>query len=69
MFSNILCSDPTSQNDQYFVNSIGRALNKYSQHHEKVLITVDFNAEDSELSLSQFFLYHAHNIVNEKKLF
>ena len=30
---------------------------------------MDFNAEDSELSLSQFFLYQAHNIVNEKKLF
>ena len=45
--------------------SIFYSLDKYSQH--KFLRTGDFNAEDSDLSLSQcLYEYHAHNIVKEK---
>ena len=36
---------PPSQNDNYYFDNIGRALDIYTQKYEKILLTGDFNAE------------------------
>ena len=61
------CYHPPSQDDQYFFNHLGNALNKYTQNYDKFLLARDFNAEDSEPCLSDFLHdYNAENIVTEK---
>ena len=48
------------------MENIGKALDKYSKHHQFKLVG-DFNAEESEPRLSQFlYEYNAKNIVKEK---
>ena len=49
------CYHIPSQSDQYFFENIGKALDKYSKHYDKVMLVGDFNAEESEPCLSQFF--------------
>ena len=48
---------PPTQNDQYFFNRIGKALETYS-NYDNVLLAGDFNAEDDELCLSNFLYQH-----------
>ena len=51
------------------MENIGKALDKYSKHHQFKLVG-DFNAEESEPRLSQFlYEYNAKNIVKEKSCF
>ena len=38
---------PPSQNDNYYFDNIGRALDIYTQKYEKIILTGDFNAEES----------------------
>ena len=61
------CYHPPNQDDQYFFNHLGNALNKYTQNYDKFLLARDFNAEDSEPCLSDFLHdCNAENIVTEK---
>ena len=61
---------PPSQNDNYYFDNIGRALDIYTQKYEKILLTGDFNAEETELGLSNFMeLYNLRNLVKEKTCF
>ena len=61
---------PPNQNDQYFFNNLGNALDKYSQDYERFLLIGDFNAEDTEPCLSEFLYEHdAENIVKDKTCF
>ena len=48
------CYHSPSQNDQCFFNSTGNAFDKYSQFYQTFLPIRNFNAEDSELRISQF---------------
>ena len=58
------------QQDKYFFNQLGNALDKHTQNYEKFLLASDFNAEDFEPSLSEFLYgYMAQNIVKEKTCF
>ena len=55
---------PPSQSDQYFVENIGKATDKYSKQYDKFILVGDFNTEESEPCLSQFlYEYNAKNIV------
>ena len=64
------CYHPPNQNDQYFFNNLGNALDKYSQDYERFLLIGDFNAEDTEPCLSEFLYEHnAENIVKDKTCF
>ena len=64
------CYQPPSQSDQYFFENIGKALDKCSKHYDKFMLDGDFNAEESEPSLSQlFYEYNAKNIVKESTCF
>ena len=45
---------PPAQNDQYFFNCIDKALDTYS-NYDNVLLAGDFNLEDDEPCLSNFF--------------
>ena len=54
---------PPSQDDQYFFNQLGNALDKYTQNHDWVLLIDDFNAEYSEPCLSEFYDY---NVIMQK---
>ena len=54
---------PPSQEDQYFFNQLGNALDKYTQNHDRILLIDDFNAEYSEPCLSEFCDY---NVIMQK---
>ena len=45
---------PPAENGQYFFNCRGKALDTYS-NYDNVLLAGDFNAEDDEACLSNFF--------------
>ena len=61
---------PPSQNDQYFFNHLGKALDIYSPKYEKFVLTGDFNSEEGESCLDTFLCdYDAKNIVKEKTCF
>ena len=47
------CYHPPSQSDQYFLENIRKALDKYWKLYDKFLLVGDFSAEESELQ----FLY------------
>ena len=38
-----------SQNDVYYFSEIGRALDYYTQKHDKLILAGDFNAEEKEM--------------------
>ena len=68
----LLCGTyhPPSQNDEYYFNSIGRALNVYGSKYDRILLAGDFNAEDHEVTISNFLeLYNLQNLVKEKTCF
>ena len=48
------CYHPPSQTDQYFLENIGKTLDKYLKHYDKFMVVGEFNAEESEPYLSQF---------------
>ena len=59
---------PPSQVDIYFFGEVGKSLDRYSQIYSKFLLISDFNAEESEPVLAQFFHdYNAVNIIHENK--
>ena len=64
------CYHPPNQNDQYFFNNLGNALDKYSQDYKRFLLIGDFNVEYTEPCLSEFLYEHnAENIVKDKTCF
>ena len=61
---------PPSQNDNFYFNNIGRALDIYTQKYDKILLAGDFNAEEEEVTLNNFMeLYDLKNLVKEKTCF
>ena len=61
---------PPSQNDKYFFDSLGRALDIYSGKYDKFLLIGDFNAEIEEPILHTFLHdYNAKSIVKDKTCF
>ena len=60
------CYHPPSQSDQYFFETIGKVLEKYSKYYDKFMLVGDFNAEESEPCPSQsLYEYNAKNIVKK----
>ena len=58
---------PPSQSDQYYFDSVGRALDVYNDSYERFLLLGDFNAEETEPCLSTFlYEYEAKHLVKEK---
>ena len=45
---------PPSQNDNFYFNEVGRALDIYTQKYDKILLAGDFNAEEKEVILENF---------------
>ena len=61
---------PPSQRDEFYFDSIGRALDVYNSCYDKILLAGDFNAEDHETVLKTFLqLYDLKNIVKDKTCF
>ena len=61
---------PASQRDEFYFDSIGRALEVYNSCYDKILLAGDFNAEDHETVLKTFLqLYDLKNIVKDKTCF
>ena len=48
---------PPSQNNQYYFDCLDKALDVYSSY-EKVILTVDFNVQESECVLDSFLYQH-----------
>ena len=48
---------PTLQNDQYYFDCLDKALDLYSSY-EKVILTGDFNAQESECVFDSFLFQH-----------
>ena len=64
------CYHPPSQNDKYFFDNLGIALDTYSDKYDKFLLTGDFNAQEGESNIDTFLQdYDARNIVKEKTCF
>ena len=56
---------PPSQNDQYYFDCLDKALDIYSSY-EKVILTGDFNAQQSEYVFHSFLYQHdLKNLVKE----
>ena len=61
---------PPSQNDHFYFNTIGRALDIYTQKYDKILLVGDFNAEENENIMKNFLeLYDLKNLVKDKTCF
>ncbi len=61
---------PPDQNDNYYFDSVGRALDLYITDYDKFLLVGDFNAEDTESILSNFLnQYNSRNLVKDKTCF
>ena len=55
---------PPGQEDKYFFDCLGKALDTYSNKYNKFLLAGDFNAEEGEPNLDNFLRdYDAKNIV------
>ena len=68
----LLCEiyHPPSQNDKYFFDNLGTALDIYSDKYDKFILTGDFNAQEGEACLDTFLSdYDAKNLVKEKTCF
>ena len=63
----LLCAlyHPPSQSDQYFTDNLDKALKVYSTH-EKVLITLDFNAQEGDKCLDTFLYQHELKSLNKE---
>ena len=61
---------PPSQNDNFYFQSIGRALDIYTQTYDKILLAGDFNAKEQDVILKNFMeLYNLKNLVKENTCF
>ena len=61
---------PPTQNNKFYFDNIGRALDFYTQKYDKILLAGDFNAEENEVILSNFMqLYDLRNLVKENTCF
>ena len=61
---------PPSQNDDYFFNCLGSALEIYNNTYDKILLVGDFNAEETESVCDGFLdLYNLKNLVKDKTCF
>ena len=61
---------PPGQDDKYFFDNLGKALDVYSDKYDKFLLTGDFNSEEGESCLDTFLCdYDAKNIVKHKTCF
>ena len=61
---------PLSQNDKFYFNNIGYALDIYTQYYDKIILVGDFNAEVGEVVLKNFMeLYELKNLVKENTCF
>ena len=61
---------PPSQSDNYYFESITRALDIYGELYSKLLLVGDFNAEDSESCMSAFLYQHnLKTLVKQKTCF
>ena len=59
-----------SQNDNFYFRNVGCALDVYFETYDKILLTGDFNAEESEDTLRSFReLYDFKNLVKENTCF
>ena len=61
---------PPSQSDSYFFNKVSNSLDMYISKYENVLLTGDFNSEDTEPDMLDFLERHnAKNIQHEHTCF
>ena len=61
---------PSSQSDEDFFNHVQNGLDIYSKFYDKYMLIGDFNADESELCLSQFrFEMNAKSIVKKPTCF
>ena len=61
---------PPSQNDNFYFDTIGRAIDIYNDKYDKILLAGDFNAQDNEMVFKQFLDLHSlKNIVKDKTCF
>ena len=61
---------PPSQNDKYYFECVGKALDVYSGTYDRLLLCGDFNAEEKENVLSDFLdLYDLKSLNQEKTCF
>ena len=61
---------PPSQSNEYYFESISRAMDVYLGSYDRFILGGDFNCEDSEPQLKLFLdKYHAKNIVKDKTCF
>ena len=61
---------PPNQNDQYYFEHVGRALDIYNSSFDKILLVGDFNAEEIETCMGSFlFQYELKNLVKDKTCF
>ena len=56
---------PQSQHDQYFFDSLDKALDVYC-NYEKVVLVGDFNAKIGETCLDNFLFQHELQIINKE---
>ena len=55
---------PPSQNDQYFLDDIDKALDIYCSY-EKIVLTGDFNAQERQRLLDSFLYQHELYCINK----
>ena len=61
---------PPNQDDVYYFNQVSKAQDFCNKKYEKFLLTGDFNAEDTERTLSEFlYKFNTKNIVKDKTCF
>ena len=61
---------PPSQDDKFYFDNIGKALELYNNKYDKVLLAGDFNDEVKETILMNFLeLYNLRNLVADKTCF
>ena len=61
---------PPSQDDKFYFNNIGHALDIYTQNYDKIILLGDFNAEVGEAVLKNFMeLYDLKNLAKENTCF
>ena len=61
---------PPNQNDKFYFDNVGRALELYNKKYDKILLAGDFNAEIQETILNNFLeLYNLRNLVTDKTCF
>ena len=61
---------PPNQNDNYYFDSLTKALDLYNDYYDNFLLAGDFNAEENEPCLNLFLSqYDAKNLVKDKTCF